>query len=348
MASPVARPQRAGFTLVELLVVIAIIGILIALLLPAVQAAREAARRTHCINNLKQLALACHNYHDQQKCLPPGAQWDAKDLQNAASGDNFRPNWIILVLPFMEQQATYNAFNLAQYISHASNRLARGTSIPALFCPTDASQQRVLYQPIRASEGDSWARNNYACNANLWYFHELHLSEYKRPDFEGVMSVNSAMRLGDIVDGTSNTMLLAEIRVGLSAADRRGTWAMGVAGASVLANHGHFGDDNGPNPCNEESDDIEGCSNLMSGDPGRATLTAECMTCWISSDSYQAAPRSRHPGGVMAATGDASVHFVSNSVDRGLTSGGAGFSIWDRFCTASDGVAIDMTKVFSQ
>ncbi len=346
MARPVARvlpplskprPSFRGFTLVELLVVIAIIGILIALLLPAVQAAREAARRTQCINNLKQMALACHNYHDQNKCLPPGAQWDPK-TSDVTTSDNFRPNWIVLVLPFVEQQATYNAFDMTKYLSHQNNMLARSTNIPAFFCPTDASQQRVKYQPTAASEGPNWARNNYACNGTLAYFDQLSTTTLNDPNLGGVMSSNHALRLGDINDGTSNTMMLAEVRVGLSPPDRRGTWAMGVPGASLLMMHGLGGDANGPNPCGVESDDIEGCSGL-----DQPTLAAECMTCWPSSQSYQAAPRSRHPGGVMAATGDASVHFISDNIQRGT---GSTWGVWDRFCAANDGIALDMSKVF--
>jgi hypothetical protein len=159
------------------------------------------------------------------------------------------------------------------------------------------------------------------------------------------MRLNRALRLADIVDGTSNSLLLAEVRVGLSAQDRRGTWAMGVPGASMLMWHGTRGDDNGPNPCNEDSDDIEGCPN---DDASREQRTMECMTCFFAGDSVQAAPRSRHPLGVLVATADASVHFVSDSIDRGFGPWSPGFSVWDRFCTPADGNALDVTRVFTQ
>ncbi|MFO0897511.1 MAG: DUF1559 domain-containing protein [Pirellulales bacterium] len=353
---PAAR--NSAFTLVELLVVIAIIGILIALLLPAVQSAREAARRIQCVNNLKQMALACHNYHDQHKWLPTGANWDPK-TSDVSTSDNFRPNWIILVLPFVEQQATYNAFDLTKYISHANNRLARGTNIPAFFCPTDASQQRNKFQPIpgKQAEGDNWARNNYACNGTLTDARQVNsptgsgTTYANDPNYGGVMTIGGSLRLGDITDGTSNTLLLGEVRVGLTEFDRRGTWAMGVPGASLLMWHGSTGDDNGPNPCNEASDDTENCSWLMGnqpGAPGATQMIAECMTCWQGSDSFQAAPRSRHPGGVMTAVGDASVHFVSDNIDRGIGpwNPAGRWTVWDRYCAAGDGVALDMSKVF--
>ena len=341
------RRRPSGFTLVELLVVIAIIGILIALLLPAVQSAREAARRTQCMNNLKQVALACHNYHDVHKWLPPGAQWDPADSkgETPTTSNNFRPNWIVLVLPFMEQQATFNAFDRTKYLNHNVNMLARSTTIPALLCPTDASQQKVKFSAAPTMEGENWARNNYAANGTLHSAGQW-AQWQSNPNYGGVMTINTSLRLGDIGDGTTNTLLIGEVRVGLSSIDRRGTWAMGTPGASLLMWHGREGDANGPNPCNEAADDIEGCSRMMSSDPGSAVMTAECMTCWEPCPSYQAAPRSRHPAGVMVATCDASVHFVPDTIDRGTGPWNVTWSVWDRFCTANDGIAVDMTKAF--
>ena len=108
---PVQGGQR-GFTLVELLVVIAIIGILVALLLPAVQAAREAARRSRCQNNLKQLGLALLNYHDTHDGLPPAANWINLSTVTTHNNGGLRENWVIMILPFLEQQTVYDSFNL--------------------------------------------------------------------------------------------------------------------------------------------------------------------------------------------------------------------------------------------
>src|SRR5215218_8288732 len=111
------RLRKGGFTLVELLVVIAIIAVLVGLLLPAVQSAREAARRMQCQNNLKQLGLALHNYHDTNSSFPPCMSFDpgVSDISNTP---NYRANWVIRILPFAEQQNLYNAFDHTQYISH--------------------------------------------------------------------------------------------------------------------------------------------------------------------------------------------------------------------------------------
>src|SRR5688500_16981590 len=115
---------HAAFTLVELLVVIAIIGVLVALLLPAVQAARESARRTQCLNNLKQLGIALHNYHDTFQILPAGMTFPPGD--DGATSERYGPNWIIRTLPFFEQQNLYERFDLKVFISDPANRAARG------------------------------------------------------------------------------------------------------------------------------------------------------------------------------------------------------------------------------
>ena len=128
-----------GFTLVELLVVIAIIGILVALLLPAIQAARAAARRTQCQSNIKQVGLALHNYHSANNEFPVGMQFDTTIIGtpvNPPSNFKYRPNWVMYVLPYLEEQTTYDAFHpdtwdldKKVYVSDAVNRTVRGTTI---------------------------------------------------------------------------------------------------------------------------------------------------------------------------------------------------------------------------
>ena len=132
------RTSVRGFTLIELLVVIAIIGVLIALLLPAVQAAREAARRIQCGNNLKQVGLALHNYHDAVGSLPPGLL-----SKPGPDGDNTGPGWgwAAMILPQIEQAAVANAINFGLPIEAPANQTARLTKINMFVCPSDASFQ---------------------------------------------------------------------------------------------------------------------------------------------------------------------------------------------------------------
>ena len=219
---------KPGFTLVELLVVIAIIGVLVALLLPAVQSAREAARRTQCMNALKQIGLALHNYDDVLKRLPPAIVFPAG--QNAYDSDQMGANWIISILPYFEQPGLYAAFDLTVPISDPVNRVPRGTQISALLCPSDPNN-RVMFAGTSAAEGDNWARGNYAANGHNQVLTSN--SGWNDPDLRGVMGWNLSVRLAEITDGLSNTLMVGEVRSGLSDIDRRGTWALGTAGASA-------------------------------------------------------------------------------------------------------------------
>ena len=343
----------------ELLVVITIIGILVALLLPAVQQARESARRAQCANNLKQIALAVIHYESQHGMYPPSVQFDPGE--EPAWTDRFRPNWIILILPFLEQQGVYNAFNLALPISDPANRYARGVEIPVLKCPTDATYNRIKFAgtPGR-NEGDNWARGNYGANAGRGYM--LGPRWWSRPDpicgpdspgwsgpraseFRGVMGANCSQPAAKIRDGLSNTLMLAELRAGLNQYDSRGTWAMGNAGASSLYAFGSYGDANGPNDPRMNSDDIKhgSCNYLRTVDPGEAVLLRERMGCCLNQGSWQATTRSQHVGGVYTAFCDGSVHFISNWVE---TSAGSSLSIWDRLICSMDGLPLDASKLF--
>jgi len=178
------RP-RPGFTLVELLVVIAIIGILVALVLPAVQAAREAARRTQCVNNLKQIGLALQNYHDTHGTFPPG-RW------GGMSGKVYGTH--SLILPFMEQQTTFDTIDFTQNYDHVNNTLPRSTILKTFLCPSDP--QSVA--PV------GWAGNNYhGCEGST-------LDKAQSTGANGVFFNRSGIKMADIIDGTSNTIAFSE------------------------------------------------------------------------------------------------------------------------------------------
>jgi prepilin-type N-terminal cleavage/methylation domain-containing protein len=331
------RSPRVAFTLVELLVVIAIIGVLVALLLPAVQSAREAARRAQCLNHLKQLGLAVHNYEGTHKILPPAIQfWNGDD---ATTTDNLRPNWIIMILPFMEQQPLYDSFNFTVPISHMNNRNSRGTKVANLLCPTDHHNRRKFVGNT-SGEGDNWQRGNYAANGHSDFTYDYGANQgWDSMLRRGVMGTNVSSRFGEITDGLSNVLLIGEVRSGASDIDRRGTWALGTAGASALYKHGCGGDANGPNAANDNSDDIEGCDALMTGNPGTAALKREKMTCWQPCNSMQATIRSLHPGGTCIVLCDGSVHFIRETIQ---TTGPHGpcipeMTAWDRLIVSGDG-----------
>ena len=339
--------RKSAFTLIELLVVIAIIGILIALLLPAVQDAREVARRMRCTNNLKQLSLAVHNYHDHHEIFPPGMQYPAGEP--VRTSPNFGPNWVILVLPFLEQQGLYDRFDRTKAISHLLNLPARSSEMSVMLCPTDVGSEG-RFDGTRYGEGPSWARGNYAANAGSGYLLEGNRWDatwgpaspgWKDLRLRGIMGPNASIRIADITDGTSNTLLLGEVRVGVNRYDRRGTWAMGTAGASCLFAFGFHQDAMCPNACNPNSDDILGCCYLEGTDPGIDQLQAECMTCHCGSNNAQATVRSKHLNGAFTAFADGSVHFISDYIN---CSGGSA-AIWSRLIASADGLPISAGKV---
>lgn len=243
MTNAPCRRIRRGFTLIELLVVIAIIGVLIALLLPAVQAAREAARRAQCTNNLKQIALAAQNYHDSNGCFPGGSYsgisgTNPPHVGNDKTGypENF--SCFVRMLPYFEQAPMYNATNFNLCSADPANITICGVQVASLLCPTDIQTSPVpIRLPAAAGNATSpgysfnnialppgvWmqAFSSYAGNAGTFTFGYSNLMPtVVRDSHNGVIFNDSTVRIADITDGTSNTMIFGEhSRAGLFKVD---------------------------------------------------------------------------------------------------------------------------------
>ncbi len=314
----VRRPS--GFTLVELLVVIAIIGILIALLLPAVQAAREAARRMHCSNNLKQIGLALHNYHDVNKSFP-GTYW-----QLGVTGDSNRDRGSILLrlLPYLEQTAIYSAVDFRvstdyQQISSGGPYI-HAQIIPAFVCPSDKgndlSSTGAAWDNYAASCGptpESTAGNsNCPCDATTWYNYwdslgyPAHYDGNPYGPFTRAMYSGSPYlcRMADVTDGTSNTVIVGE-RVGGPNIWRKGTPTAPTTGSAVHGRNGAGWGEllNGENWINGANTD--GSSPASGGGP----CAINCNN--IRGESFY----SFHPGGVHFLVTDGSVKFLGETVE---------------------------------
>ncbi|MEE2641047.1 MAG: DUF1559 domain-containing protein [Planctomycetota bacterium] len=246
--------KNKGFTLVELLVVIAIIGILLALLLPAVQAAREAARRTQCANNLKQVSLAVHNYHDTLKKFPYASIWRTKYYSAFTA-----------ILPYVENQNIFDQYDGRFSAFHPTNGII-GQEIPTFLCPAMA-RNREIY-PMR---GETGAMSSYAVNVgtnNAWYGPNNGAFRYDTDP--------ETIKLASFLDGTSNTLLVGELDFGLRNYYWRGLeevrwgvtqWGIGYPGYSIATTQGIYNSDYLINGYDEfmtfRSDHPTGCNFAM-------------------------------------------------------------------------------------
>ena len=198
------RNQKSAFTLVELLVVITIIGILIALLLPAVQAAREAARRVQCANNLKQTGIALHNYHSAVGCFPP-ATMASKDNEPSDSSTHW--SWSALVLPHVEQDNVHDDIKYEYGYNTLQNAEVIKRFIPTYLCPSAMPAELVTCCIHIPGEADA-AEGHYAA-ITTWCDRTVH-PYAKAIDGDGVMHTNSGTKIRDVRDGTSCTLMVTE------------------------------------------------------------------------------------------------------------------------------------------
>lgn len=219
--SPFSRHSgQRGFTLIELLVVIAIIAILIALLLPAVQQAREAARRTQCKNNLKQLGLALHNFHDTYGRFPPGGAQDQEPFGTLATGSGWGSSWKVYILPYVDQAPIFSKWQFSGSSSgytHAGNMaLTNGLIIAAYRCPSSSMPERYAasnnggaIQMITSYTGTSGGYSDTGAT-NKAPFNVAQSSGYGMGSANGLIFANSQTKFRDCVDGTSNTFIVHE------------------------------------------------------------------------------------------------------------------------------------------
>jgi prepilin-type N-terminal cleavage/methylation domain-containing protein/prepilin-type processing-associated H-X9-DG protein len=330
MVSPFAASSRrtrlSGFTLVELLVVIAVIGVIVSLLLPAVQAAREAARRIQCQNHLKQLALAVTNYADTLRVYPASAIVDTSQPKYDPKSGTMM-SWIVLLLPYIEQgnlhqQFDFNASVLVLTTTDGSGPQA--AQPPVLLCPSDFAKGRFL-QDDTLTAGKRLAKGNYAAWVSPYHV-EL------QPRHRAALTSHRGHTAGMLAsDGTSTTLMLSEVLTRAQPRDERGAWAIGWNGASQLAFDLHDVDGEklsgagyNPNltsldscqPPNNQGPNLDVLYDCAS--PAEAQLQRMPCNKWEESGALNylsSAPRSRHPGGVNAVFVDGHVSFVTNQVD---------------------------------
>ncbi len=338
---------RSAFTLVELLVVIAIMGVLIAMLLPAINAARESGRKMQCGNNIKQMALACLSYETTYHLLPPACNF-TNNSEGKLTEENQRANWIILVFPYIEQKALFDEIDgmlkqsginietngaTSKMDSTITMKSCRETVIPALLCPSDGNN-RIKFESVMTEF--TGARCNYGANMGPWGAQELY--KYWSDNLKhGVMGPGKTMKTEEMIDGASNTIMLAELRAGVINIDCRGTWSLGGAGPSAIACCGYNGDAKGPNAKNQSSDDLYGGSKVLEQIPFD-DLVILGMACYNSANNSQATSRSSHPGGVQTAFCDGSVHWITDGIEVGTDADHLG--VWDKLLLPCDGFSL--------
>ena len=331
--------KRRGFTLIELLVVIAIIAILIALLLPAVQQAREAARRTQCRNHLHQIAIAMHNYHDPYGHFPPGFLFQNPAMRLNANGvrvrgdrDNRSPGWAwsTSILPMFDQAPLYNKIEFdGRGMWEAPNDEVISTVFGAMSCPSSPKPDH--YKIGRAGDQVNFsnpgiAATNYLGCAGSWVTAAYYTRPARRRN--GILIEDGNLKFRDVPDGTSNTILAGETKYWGNGSNRGGgsffwdaTW------------YGHFRH-NRSGRCDAPEAVLR--TGVFRINPPRVASNN------VKRNSFS----SRHEGGAFFAMADGAVRFISDSIDHTQTRWGPfnrGQVTWDdigtfqRLCSRNDG-----------
>jgi prepilin-type N-terminal cleavage/methylation domain-containing protein/prepilin-type processing-associated H-X9-DG protein len=317
--------NRHGFTLVELLVVITIIGILIALLLPAVQAAREAARRMQCGNNMKQTGLAIHLYNEAQGAFPPGVEGHYAGSQIA--GEWAFVTWMRSILPYLENENAISGLNFNEAGDYIKDKLLYRINIATYCCPSDTGGRESFLDAMFNSDAIGFSRSNIVgCFGAGTAFTPPARAVNPRRAFFGINYVNDGGIYGhgasagvrtvsDITDGTSNTVAISEIICGPDkTGDFRGLWWLDGGcqyenfynpNNHVPASYTPFGACNTAKvPCdyNAPGKDVYGNSGASTNGDGNFVYTAS----------------STHSGGVNVGMADGSVRFVSEAINNDI------------------------------
>jgi prepilin-type N-terminal cleavage/methylation domain-containing protein/prepilin-type processing-associated H-X9-DG protein len=307
-ASNVTRRVPHGFSLIELMVVVAVISMLIALLLPAVQSAREAARRTQCGNHLRQLGLAVHNYHDAHRITPMG-----NDIHPTAlwGGWEFNAGAHVRLLPYVEQAPLFNRIDFDQSLYSTSNVFLLEAPLEVLRCPSDTGEAQSSFDPGDLSPNYDPAfvvafTNYVGCVGPRWWPGDAAFVPQPAKDYYlGVFSeYNSDIRFRDMTDGLSNTLLFSERARGVYPdVDRKwvGWWTSGWAGDSMFAALHPINTGLRVKVINNDYDRVRmfGCASSL------------------------------HPGGAQFCMADGSVRFISENLDSWDVSDAELQQLWD-------------------
>jgi prepilin-type processing-associated H-X9-DG protein len=293
------RPDRSGFTLVDVLVVISVIGLLIALLLPALQAARESSRRIQCAANLKQLALACHNYANVFGTLPIGIP-RMYDPDPALNFFGESQSLFVSMLGQFDQEPLFNAVNFSRSIFASANSTIYDTGLEVLWCPSDPSiRMEVEYALFEDPFKEKIRFSSYAGCTGIWY---ADLSDYPDPmnparvnQINGLFTADRGIPFAEITDGTGQTMLLSERAHGLLTGDDLRFWHWWADSVSMDT---RFWTIFPLNPFRKIPDTHE-----------------------TYSSAYTSAASSFHPNGAYFAFADGSVRFLKDSISSWATDG---------------------------